>query len=419
MRKIILRLLPLCLMISCIKDRVTTHYTFYKPVYQTKAETRAGISSAGPTIIEAPGKIVVKDGFVFLNEVDKGIHVIDITDPAKPLNTGFISIPGCIDLAINGTHLYADCYTDLVTIDISNPAQAALKQFLPGVFPHRVYYSFSPDTSKVILQWERRDTAITTRFDKSFAEIASDINRQYNGGVFFSMSAGNSEKVSPVGTGVAGSMARFALMNNRMYTVSWSDLKVFNINQPSAPQYVKALQMTQGNIETIFPYRNNLFIGSQAGMFIYDAVNPDQPQKIGQFNHVRSCDPVIADGNYAYVTLRGGTSCGGFTNQLDIVFIGNLTNPGLVKSYPLTAPEGLTKDGNILLICDGKEGLKVFDAADANKVKLLKQVTGFEPKDVIALGGIAIATATDGLYCVDYTDAANTKIISKIPVVKN
>ncbi len=229
MRKIILWLLPLYLLVSCIKDKVTTHYTFYKPVYQTKAETRAGISSAGPALIEHPGKIVVKDGFVFLNEVDKGVHVIDITDPAKPLNTGFISIPGCVDLAINGNHLYADCYTDLVTIDISNPSQISLKQFLPGVFPHRIYNSFYPDTSKVIMSWERRDTAITTRFDKSFAEIAAEVNRVYNGGVLFSSGAEKQASVSPGGIGVAGSMARFALMNSRMYNVSWTDRKVLNV----------------------------------------------------------------------------------------------------------------------------------------------------------------------------------------------
>ena len=52
---------------------------------------------------------------------------------------------------------------------------------------------------------------------------------------------------------------------------------------------------------------NRLFIGSQTGMFIYNLSNPDNPVQDGQFNHVRSCDPVIADEKYAYVTLRSGS----------------------------------------------------------------------------------------------------------------
>lgn len=161
-----------------------------------------------------------------------------------------------------------------------------------------------------------------------------------------------------------------------------------------------------------------MLIGTQTGMFIYNASNPDQPQKLGQFSHVRTCDPVIADGNYAYVTLSGGSTCGGFSNQLDVLDIRSLTNPSLIRSYNLTAPKGLAKDGDLLLICDGKEGIKIFDAKDPAILLQLKNVPGFEATDVIAQQGIAIATAKGGLYCIDYTDVTNAKVIGKIPVTK-
>ncbi|MES2004967.1 MAG: hypothetical protein V4450_10630 [Bacteroidota bacterium] len=400
---------------GCMKDAVKEQYTFYRPVYKTRDEVKANIRSSVPVAIQQPGKIIVKDGYVFLNEIDKGIHVINISDPANPVNTAFIEIPGCVDLAINGPYLYADCYTDLVTLDITDPKQVMVKQFLTGVFPNRYYQGFRADTSKVIREWMKVDTTIDKRFTGTLTHLlnkdsfilmyssAALAGPQYSVGAF-----------SSAGVAIAGSMARFGLLNKRMYAVSQDALKVFNLTIPTAPTFVSTIPLQQGNIETIFPFKNNVFIGSQTGMFVYNVSDPDRPQKLSQFTHARSCDPVIADDNYAYVTLSGGSACGGFSNQLDVIDIKNISNPMLVKSYALTSPRGLSKDGNLLLICDGKTGLKILDATNANTVSVIKQVSGFEGTDVIALGGVAIVTAKDGIYFIDYSNIANASVVGKL-----
>ena len=113
--------------VSCLKDQTTETYTFYRPVYMTRAEVRATAQSTLPMPVSAPGKIFLLNNFVFLNEIDKGIHIIDISDPAKPVNVSFLRIPGCMDMAVRGNYLYADCYTDLVTIDINDPRKAQVK----------------------------------------------------------------------------------------------------------------------------------------------------------------------------------------------------------------------------------------------------------------------------------------------------
>ena len=97
---------------------------------------------------------------------------------------------------------------------------------------------------------------------------------------------------------------------------------------------------------------------------------PSQPEQESEIEHVESCDPVIVSGEYAYITLRNGSKCQGFINELDIVDISNLNAPVLVKKFDMTNPHGLSKDGDLLFICDGKDGLKVFDA---------KTVTEFVP----------------------------------------
>lgn len=132
--------------------------------------------------------------------------------------------------------------------------------------------------------------------------------------------------------GQTGSMARFAIIGERMYAVSNTELKVFDISSPLSPTYAKSVATNNWNIEIIFPFKNKLFIGSQNGMFTYNLNDPDNPALDGQFAHFKSCDPVIADDSFAYVTLSSGTVCQGFTNELEILSLNSLRSPQLLKT---------------------------------------------------------------------------------------
>src|SRR4051812_45913067 len=107
---------------GCLKDTATRTYTLFTPVYKTVEEVRSGIKSNDAVPVKSPGKLFVQGTYIFLNEIDKGVHIIDNTNPAAPVNKYFVAIPGNLDLAVKGNTLYADNYQDLVTIDISNPA---------------------------------------------------------------------------------------------------------------------------------------------------------------------------------------------------------------------------------------------------------------------------------------------------------
>lgn len=313
---------------SCVKDTITRTYTYsyYLPVYKTTAEVRANIKSNAPQEVMNPGKILHLGNYIFLNEVDKGIHVIDNSNPASPGNVAFIDIPGNMDLALKGNTLYADLYTDLVTLDISNPLDVVVKKYNEGVFPYRSYGGgFYSDSTKIIANWVKRDTTITERLSDDYRTIFPQTAYM---NVSSASSSGNKNSGSPIGKG--GSMARFNIVDKRLYTVSNTDLNVFNITIPNDPVYTKKVDIGTSNVETIFPFKDQLFIGSQNGMFVYNINNPDKPALTGQFSHVQSCDPVIADDDYAYVTLRTGSACFGNTNQLDILRLNSFTNPTLV-----------------------------------------------------------------------------------------
>jgi hypothetical protein len=287
-----------------------------------------------------------------------------------------------------------------------------VKKTIENMFPHRIYSNgFYNDTSKIIVDWVQKDTTVVESCYNRGGWIMDFRN------VFFAAASTQSSgkaSTSPVGAG--GSMARFAISNERLYTVGMSELNVLSISTPDNPTFVTRKEVGR-NIETIFPFKNNLFIGSSNGMFIYNINNADNPTQTGQFSHVESCDPVIADDNYAYVTLRSGTRCQGFSNQLEVLQLNNLVNPSLVKVYPMTNPHGLSKDENTLFICDGKDGLKVYNAANVSNLQLIHQIKNLETYDVIAYNNIALVVAKDGLYQYDYSNPANLKLLSKLTVL--
>jgi hypothetical protein len=401
---------------GCLKDTCKHRrtYTWLEPLYKTSAEVRANIKSNPAREIQNPGKIFIIGNYIFLNEIDKGIHVIDNRDPSSPQNVSFIDIPGNVDLAVKGNTLYADLYTDLVAIDISNPLNIVKKNIVNGVFPERYYgpIFLTGDSEKIVFDWVKHDTT-----------VVEDCNALsfITPGVLYAdfMAQSAAFKSNNGGAGKGGSMARFALVNDFLYTVGYSDLTAFNISKPNEPVFSNKLQV-DWHVETIYPFKDKLFVGANNGMFIYDInSSPGHPVKVGEFTHARACDPVIADDKYAYVTLHSGTACLGFNNELDVVQLNDLSNSSLVKIYGLTSPQGLSKDGDLLFICDGTDGLKVYDATDVMNLKLIKQFAGTDAYDVIANNKIAVVVATDGLYQYDYSDINNMRPISRLNISKN
>jgi len=396
------------LLTSCLKDTGYHHYTVYTPVYKTTAEVRAAIKSGVPAPVKEPGKMYIIGNYIFLAEKLQGIHIIDNTNPASPINKAYIKIPGCEDMAVIGNTLYADCYTDLMTIDIADPMNVVLKKHIVNLFPdRRDVGAFDVDTNRVITEWVAKDTTI---------RIAAPQRSFFSENKLFSQDAALSfSRISNGGNTVAqgGSMARFAILNNYLYTVTSSTLNTVNITQPQLPTFTSSVNLGFG-IETIYPFQDKLFIGSTTGMQIFSVAAPAAPVRLSLFSHARRCDPVIVDSIYAYVTLRGGGSCGGPSNELNVVNVQNVLSPTLVKMYPLTSPGGLSKEGHWLFICDGKDGLKCFDAANVMDIKLKKTIVMAEPYDVICTNGKAIVSAKDGLYQYNISNINDIKLLSKI-----
>ena len=134
----------ICLFCGCnddMKVRETVTYTVNKPVYMSANVFRSSVKvNTLPEEITQQGKICFYEGYLYMSEPGKGIHIIDNRNPSSPALVGFIELMGNADLAIRNNLLYADSYVDLVWFDITNPALPVLKSRLENVFPQ----SFPP-----------------------------------------------------------------------------------------------------------------------------------------------------------------------------------------------------------------------------------------------------------------------------------
>ncbi|TAH10344.1 MAG: hypothetical protein EAZ14_07910 [Runella slithyformis] len=396
----------------------TRRYKRYTPVTLTVAQVRQGIRSEAARELVNPGKIYAKGNYLFINELKQGLHIIDNTNPAAPRKVAFLAIPGNGDLAVRGNILYADSYMDLVALNIADPLNVKEVGRVGDVFQSGQFdgaWWHSSGVGSVTLSDSRMDIVTET--------IKTDCENNGNSGIWrggwLATSSFDSRALSsaaPATSGQAGSMARFALYDRYLYTVSQSDMQLFDIKNLEQPQRGAKINMGWG-IETIFPYKDKLFIGSNSGMFIYDNANPSKPTLLSTFQHAFACDPVVVTDTRAYVTLRSGTNCRRGSDQLDVIDITNLSNPTLIKTYPMQNPHGLGVDLPNLFICEGKHGLKSFDISSDLNVKQLEHLNNMDAYDVILLPNkLMLMIGKDGLYQFDYANPSQLRQVSVIPV---
>ena len=405
---------------SCMKDSCeeTRHFKVYNPVYLSYEELRSSVASMPTQKMENMGKIYLYNNWLFVNEIGKGVHVIDNIDPANPVNKGYINIPGNVDIAIKDGNLYADSYIDLVVINVNDPLNVTEVSRLEAIFPTSNWNTgFYTDPEKgLVIDYIEKDTAIVmdcnTYYQGMMWNEGDVISLDANAGGAVNAPTGSNNASTNVG--LAGSLARFAIKNNNLYAINNGSLQTIHIGNPSSLVVGSSLQVGW-NIETLFPYQNNLFIGSQSGVFIYN-VSGNEPVYVSQLAHATSCDPVVVNGNYAYVTLRDGNTCNGFNNQLDLINISNIANPFLEYTYPMTHPIGLGIDGETLFLCDDQAGLKIFDVTDKSAINsnMIINYSNVKATDVIPYNGVLIMLADNGIFQYSYENLNDIKLISSI-----
>jgi len=124
---------------SCCSDDNEPQISGMKPVYISYNELMH-FSQLPPQPIINAGKIMVYNNYLFLGEVNKGIHIIDISDTLNPVKVSFLNIPGNKDLSAQNNRLYADNGPHFLVLDITNINSVTLVQRMLNYFQPSEYF---------------------------------------------------------------------------------------------------------------------------------------------------------------------------------------------------------------------------------------------------------------------------------------
>ncbi|MGB5699095.1 LVIVD repeat-containing protein [Muriicola sp.] len=384
--------------LSCSEDDPGKYadYLVARPLTITLQEFKNGVEVVSPKPIAESGKIYAYQDYIFVNDKFKGVHVIDNTNPASPRKVAFIKIAGNVDISVKNNFLYADSLTDLIVLDISDINNIQIVNRLQNVLRDNVVWPLEADIfeyddwgnpDNVLIGWE----VVTER------RLIDEVPQRFED-VMMANAAENS-------VGQGGSLARFKIVADYLYAVDSHSINIFEISDLANP--VDMEDVYAGfDIETIFNRGDQLFLGSRSGMYIYDITEPSNPSFISEFQHGTACDPVVVDGDYAYITLRGGNGCGATESGLFLVDISDISNPSLTASYPMEEPYGLGIRDNKLFVCDGSFGLRVYDTTNVPDLVALQHFEDITTFDVIPLQEHLLMVGEETLYQYSYNDVS-------------
>lgn len=416
MKKVLPLLLLNCLIVflsgcSSNDDASTETALFAVPVVESMSDIRDNVSVSAARQTNSEGKIYVTEDYLFYIAKEEGIHVFDNQDPAAPQNIAFINLEGVHDIAVKGNYLYADNFIDLVVFDISNIQNIVLEQTLQNVilfyatYPEEAeFYDYTvyPDQGEIVTgyRFETRKRPSEEEWglmEDALGELAS--------------APGNN------GVGTGGSYARFQINKNALYTVDSYQLNVFNIAAPTNIFFDKAVYLNQwfggGVFETLFKQGDYLFVGATSGMYVVNAFDEFNPYFISGFGHATACDPVVVNGDIAYITVRGGSSCGAIEDQVNVIDVSDINNPALLSTYLLNQPYGLGIKGDVLYVCCGADGLKVFNANDSSNL-VLENTYSENVTDVIPLESHLIVVGPNKITQYNYGDGFTLEELSVV-----
>ena len=201
--------------------------------------------------------------------------------------------------------------------------------------------------------------------------------------------------------GQGGSLNKFTIIDSFLYVINFEYIESYEIFEGEM-NFIDRTHI-DANIETLFPFDSLILVGG------CKRTGAGSIELISTYEHIESCDPVVTDGQFAYVTLSSG--CNWQNNQLDILDVSNPYQPFQLATYPMEGPKGLGISNNLLFICDTPVGLKIYDRTDPVQIELKYLFDHINPIDVIPYQGLLFVMTSTAIHQFDYS---NPNLIEEI-----
>ena len=398
MKNLLLGLIAISI-ISCTTDygKVEVTYQEATAIYGDIDAIRSQPLNETLREITNPGKIYLGNDVILIGEEQEGIHVIDNSDPINPTSVNFINIPGTKEFFVKDNKIYAETYYDVVKIDISDMYNAVLDSRAEYVFQ-----DLWKNGEETLIGFSYKEVTIELdQNDDFYKQVLAENEIYLDFAKNIIPKSALPSSFAGSGPNVSGTANRVTYTNEHVYIIGNNSMYIVaddsqGLNKVDIKPYIGE------GVETIFPFEDNLYIGSRSAVNIYNISDPRQPVEAYEFNHATACDPVLPADGVAYVTLRTAdfSACPGNTNSLLVLDTRNIHDVGQKKEIAMSSPFGMTIKGNDLYVGEGDNGLKIFDISDKYKPELRRSIDNIKAYDVIphpTISNLILTTGPDGM----------------------
>jgi len=350
--------------------------------------------------------VAKKENFVFCALLDKGMQVVNVSNPQFPqvvfsYRTAW-SVDGGVwwhDLEIEGNRLYAasgsgGAESGIHVFNIADPSSpnlighfAGVRSWVRGldVKNNIVYAAVHTAGGIQVIDFSSPSTPFEAGFlpmgsESSVYDVLMEDNRAYVAGSWqYGLVVLNSS--TPASPTVLGSyntpnIASNLVKSGQYVYVSdmWDNpgVVVVNVTNPANPQLQTTLSVPGTAIKGLWIDSNRLFVSSLTALSIFSLSNPASPTLLGSyFQRDALGHPwgVRAKDGYLYVS--------DFRMGLKIFDIADPSNPMYLGKYRIsTEAEGVEVRGNVAYVCSSwGNGIEVIDLSDRNHPDLIVKIT--------------------------------------------
>jgi hypothetical protein len=330
--------------------------------------------------------VTVVGSYAYVIDTYTGLHIINISNSAAPVEAGLFSIPSGQKAVVMGNMAYfTSTSANLRIIDVSTPAS-------PGVVG---VYNTLGAFGKVVVAGNYAYTA-----DGNGLRVI-DI----------------SDPATPILVGVTPtslSAAGLAVVGNYAYATSDLGLHIVDITNPTAPFEVGAITLPGSLAWDVKVSGNYAYVADyDKGLRVVDISNPASPREVGSMGSYQLASGIAVAGNYAYVAASGA--------GLRVVDISNPAKPREVGAASVINAYKVAVAGNYAYVTDSYYGgLSIINIADPTHPQLVKfyDLPG-QTADITADGNYAyvstwFSSATPDVrdfIMVDITTATNPFVV--------
>ena len=319
--------------------------------------------------------VAVAGDYAYVTEAESGLHVINISDPSHPVESGEYTyahaVPNGFAIAENYAYV-VDAHRDLRVINIVNPiAPTEIGSYETGraqsvAIAGNYAYVASGWSGVRVIDITNSATPVEVSFCDTLGtarDVAVSGNYAYVAGLMDGL--GVVDITNPAAPNLIGSCETvgtdqgIVVQNNYAYvTVDTNSLRVIDVSDPSTPTEVWAgstwggFDVAISGIYAYVAYSN----GWWSWVVVYDISNPAAPEGVYSINTPGYAQGVAVAGNYLYVTAR--------TSGLITYDITDLSAPVRISEYYPPYARRVHVTGNYAYITGEEVGLCILDIED-------------------------------------------------------